>query len=39
MDTIETLTAFGKRAAAERMRPKMCDSETVGPVWGYEWEY
>ena len=37
--TMETLTAFGKRAAAEKMHPDMCDSETVGPVWDYEWEY
>ena len=36
--TMETLIAFGKRAAAEKMDPELCDSETAGPVWDYEWE-
>ena len=36
--TMQTLTVFGKRAAAEKMDPEMCDSETAGPVWDYEWE-
>ena len=40
-DTVATmmaLTVYGKRAAAERMDPDVCDSETVGPVWDYEWQ-
>ena len=35
--TMETLIIFGKRAAAEKIDPDACDSETVGPVWDYEW--
>ena len=27
-----------KQAAAEKMDPELCDSETVGPVWNYEWK-
>ncbi len=36
--TMETLNVYGKRAAAEKMDPEVCDSETVGPVWEYEWK-
>ena len=38
VSTMETLVVFGKRAAAEKMNPELCDSETAGPVWDYEWE-
>ena len=36
--TMETLNVYGKQAAAEKMNPEVCDSETVGPVWDYEWK-
>ena len=40
-DTLATMAAlnvYGKRAAAEKLDPEVCDSETVGPVWDYEWK-
>ena len=36
--TMETLTVYGKRAASQKLNPAVCDSETVGPVWDYEWD-
>ena len=38
VNTMEALNVYGKRAAAEKMDPEVCDSETVGPVWDYNWK-
>ena len=41
LDTLpimESLTVYGKRLAALKTDPDLCDSETVGPVWDYNWE-